>query len=303
MESDSKIIFLPKAVALCLGETDKPVMTGYSLGKIIFHFLKNPIYRGQPIHLPEGSFDYFRAAGNLMDNGILEPYESIPHTFAILGKKADSPEDVACAIDPFAYVSHLSAMLVHGLTDRIPGVLFISSPPPKAWTKFALERMKKDLGEDGLAAYREAQFPLLTRIRFDKIGRTPVQRHESIHLGAFKSFKHRALRVSTIGRTFLDMLRRPDLCGGIHHVLDVYREHARAYVGLIVDDIDRHGTGIDKVRAGYVLEEVCGLGPDDDERIGKWREKYVQRGGSRKLDPTGEYAPEYSEKWCLSINI
>jgi len=95
------------------------------------------------------------------------------------------------------------------------------------------------------------------------------------------------------------MLRNPSLCGGIYHVLDVYRENAKRYLRLIIDEVDRHGSAIDKVRVGYVLEERLGL---TEPRVEKWIEN-VQRGGSRKLVADEPYKPVFSEKWCLSINI
>ena len=68
---------------------------------------------------------------------------------------------------------------------------------------------------------------------------------------------------------------------------------------MIIDDAERHGSAIDKVRLGFLLTEVCHL---SDPRIEGWT-RHAQRGGSRKLDPQAEYDPRYSEKWMLSINV
>ena len=62
---------------------------------------------------------------------------------------------------------------------------------------------------------------------------------------------------------------------------------------------ERHGKAIDKIRAGYLLTEVCSL---TDSVVESWTQ-FAQRGGSRKLDPETEYAPEFSERWKLSINV
>ena len=95
------------------------------------------------------------------------------------------------------------------------------------------------------------------------------------------------------------MLREPTLCGGMQHVIDVYNQYAKQYFRLIVDELDSHGNGIEKVRAGYILEEHCKI---HDPRIDTWH-KFAQRGGSRKLDPTGEYSETFSERWSLSLNL
>ena len=47
------------------------------------------------------------------------------------------------------------------------------------------------------------------------------------------------------------------------------------------------------------MSEVCGL---NDLAFSDW-EKSAQRGGSRKLDPEGEYVPDFSERWKLSLNV
>ena len=218
--------------------------------------------------------------------------------FMIFGRSGAPAAEVVCSLDPFAYVSHLSAMEHHGLTDRFPKILYMTRPPATEWRKQAALRMKKDLGER-LAAYRQSGLPRLVQPKIANVGHTVVQFYERSHMGAFRLVPGSSLRVATVGRVFLDMLREPALCGGIQHVVDIYQREARQYVKLIVDEVDRHGEPIDKVRAGYVLSEVCKL---DDARFAAWQ-KFAQRGGSRKLDPDSEYVSIYSERWQLSINV
>lgn len=216
----------------------------------------------------------------------------------MLGKSEADPAEILCSIDPFAYISHATAMEYHGLTDRFPKMFFISSPAPQKWREFARARMEKDLGEH-FQDYIQDGFPKLTRIKLTKIDSRPINCYASVHSGAFKKVQGSAIRVSTIGRTFLDMLKKPDLSGGIYHVIECYEEHAATYLRLIIDEISNHGSKIDKIRAGYILEESCGL---QDPGIEAWQE-FLQRGGSMKLDHTAEYSSTFSDRWNLSINI
>ena len=292
-----------QAATLTLGSLEQPVVTAYHLGIILWRLYLAGQYQGQDLKTPDDTRKaelFIRSINRLQQIGIIRARKDFPKetVFNILGKEHDSPEEIVCAVDPFAYVSHLSAMAYHGLTDRMPWTVFVSSPAPQKWREFARDRMSKDLGET-MTAYIQDGWPKLVRIEISKINGRPVNRYASIHQGAFKTIKDRPLRVSTIGRTFLDMLRRPDLCGGIHHILDIFEEFGGRYLGLIADEIDRHGKNIDKVRAGYILEEHCGL---QSERLEAWLQ-YARRGGSQKLDPSGEYCETYSERWCLSLNI
>jgi predicted transcriptional regulator of viral defense system len=95
------------------------------------------------------------------------------------------------------------------------------------------------------------------------------------------------------------MLRNPELCGGINHVIDVFEEHGSKYLRLITDDIDQNGAPIDKVRAGYILDELMGI---DSEVVESWI-SFAQRGGSRKLDSSSEYIEDWSDRWQVSLNV
>jgi predicted transcriptional regulator of viral defense system len=191
-------------------------------------------------------------------------------------------------------------MEYHGLTDQFSKMFFMSSLKGKAWSELAQKQMAKDFGED-LNAYLETELPTLKHLKINKIAGKPVNVHSSVYYdhGAYITVKDKFLKVSSIGRTFLDMIRTPNLCGGIYHVLDVYRENAKRYLRLIIDETDRNGSLIDKTRVGYILDERLGL---SEPRIEEWK-RHVQRGGSRKLVADGDYSPFFSETWCLSINI
>ena len=293
-----------KSTLIYLRDLGQPVITGYDLSKFIFKLFHKGKLQKQPVKTKAHSKFPFqnidRIINEIIDIGILALHRDFPtrRVFQIIASKNYDVGDIACSIDPFCYVSHLSAMSFHGLTDRISNILFISSPAPNEWKQHALKKMKSDL-KFYFNDYINSELPSLVRIGFSKIGKYPLVRYSTTHYGAYKLIEGRKQRVSTIGRTFLDMLREPGYCGGIRHVVDVYKEFAAGYNNLILDEIDRHGNLIEKTRAGYILEDICGI---KDNKINKWA-KIIQRGGSRKLDPSGPYSATYSERWALSINL
>jgi predicted transcriptional regulator of viral defense system len=236
----------------------------------------------------------------LIDISLLSEIQPISESkgYLLFGQNKASPAEIICSLDPFAYISHLSAMEYHGLTDRFPAILYATRPSLAEWKQQAQIRMTRDLHEDQ-APYLVAGLPKLTPTKIARLNQTPIHFCERSQLGAFRLVSGSNLRVATIGRTFLEMIREPTLCGGLQHVVDVYSAEAKRYLRPIIDEIDRHGLPIDKVRAGYLLTEVCQL---DAQEFQEWQ-KLAQRGGSRKLDPDGEYATAFSERWKLSINL
>lgn len=292
-----------QALAAELEKLRAPVLLRYDLARLSWALYRAGTHSGQPLNIRRDRLDMraFRRLENaVLNSGLLKQAPGFPElsVYATFGANLNDHQAVLCAVDPFCYLSHLSAMEFHGLTDRMPEQLYATSPAGKQWTASAADRMQKDLGGD-FDAYRESALPLLQRLSFDRLGQRRVHRYSSLHGGAYRTIKDSPVRVASLGRTFLDMLREPDLCGGIMHVLQVFREHAPKHRRLIFDELDQHGGPIDKVRTGYILETLCGL---QDARIDGWVQ-FAVRGGSRKLDPAAEYAPRFSERWCLSINV
>lgn len=274
-----------------LADLNQPVITNYTLGVIL-----QRIYNRRST--PPVLIDRYRLNDKINElhrNGILSHYRDYSGVHKIFGKPIESDEEVVCSINPFAYISHLSAMEYHGLTDRIPRVLIYSVPDAKTWQKLAREKMMKDFQGDV-----NPHLPKLNFIHIKKFQKKSVIKFSSRYAGSFKRVQDRQLKVATIGKTFLDMIRNPELCDGIYNVIEAYEDHAEKYLNLITAEIERHGKKIDKIRAGWIIEERCGI--KNNPAIESWKE-HVQRGGSQKLDPSNEYAPVYSDVWCLSLNI
>jgi predicted transcriptional regulator of viral defense system len=289
-----------EAVALRLQERlshwERPVVTDYELGVFIANQSAARSLSGASLL----SALYKEAIGRLSNFGLLIPDKDFkPGTvFRLFGHVKAQALEVACSVDPFAYVSHLSAMEYHGLTDRFSKILYLTTPVDKEWRELAAARMERDL-KMPVAAYRNARMPLLRRSPAERIEGRRVELMRRSNRGAFRLVKSPPLRIATLGRTFLDMLREPGDCGGILHVVDTYREHAAANLTLIVDEFERHGSAIDKVRAGFLLDEVCKL---RHPLIDGWVH-HARRGGSRVLDPGAEYGHHFSAKWMLSVNV
>ncbi|WP_156419734.1 MULTISPECIES: hypothetical protein [unclassified Sphingopyxis] len=204
---------------------------------------------------------------------------------------------VMLAADPFACLSHGSALSFHGLAPEPPEVHLVT-PERAQWQQQANAIVESVMGwpfeeiEADELPFRPTR-PVPHR---DVRGRV-VHRHEMRHPIVME--QRGELRAAAIGETFRDALDKPDWCGGIEAVIDVWRRHALKHLDAIIATVSASSEKILRVRAGYLLEEVLGI---DDIRITAWAAD-AQRGSSRKLDSAAPYASRFSARWMLSINV
>jgi len=256
----------------------KPVITQFEFFRVIWRMYQFSAEKKLYLrHDTPTQDDYSRLRLNLKKTGVI-----------------GAAEDIICIVDPTCYVSHLSAMQRWGLTDRNPGALLLTRPDRKA----AQAQLHKYI-DDTLYDDEENPFPLKVLNHPKRVRRRTVSVYETKTYGAYIQNRGNDVRISTIGQTFLDSLQKPDLCGGMSHVLDVWREHASTYLDEIVASVDTTTSGLVKSRAGYIIEEFLGLAHAGVE---PWK-ALGQRGSSRKLDPSKEFAPTFSETWMISLNV
>jgi predicted transcriptional regulator of viral defense system len=286
-----------KVLADTLEATGRPIVTPYDLFQQIIAIYKS----GQNLYLrkdiPELD-DYRRLRRNLIEANIIASDRDYGHRAYRVLSISDLPaDDICCLVDPFCYISHLSAMQRYGLTDRRPDSLHLSRAIAKILRQMADEKMRDDALKTALSA--PSTVPLSVAQHPPRVRGRKVYVFQTAHPGKSVPVRASSARISTIGQTFADMVEEPSFCGGMSHVLDVWKQHAKIYLDDIIAAVDNSHSSIAIVRAGYILDELLAT---NDSRIDRWT-KFAQRGGSRLLDPTKPYAPTYSERWMISVNV
>lgn len=268
------------------------VYSAYDLSLLVFNFFNTQYHKIAKFK------EISKLISGLIKAGIVAEKEYPGgNAFFLLPEESIDEKQAVCVIDMFCFISHWSAMDYYGLAGKAePNALYITNPEPRTWSKIANLKIENDF-----AGYVEA-FYENGLLKPKKCSPTKIGRWEIVNTYTSQyenAFKHEGkTRIAKIGRTFLDMIRCPSRCGGILNVIDIYKQNADKFVEEIVFEVNEKANKIESVRAGYLLDEVCGI---DHPLISEWQIN-VQRGGSRKLDPNAAYCPKYSKKWCLSIN-
>ena len=295
-------IRLSEACGDALSKTRQPVITRYQLLLLIARIARQGSYQGASIYAlkPEPTdADYRRVINQLVEEHKVTRDPNFPATvFAVNNLAIPSPADVCCLADPYCYVSHLSAMAHHGLTNRIPDALTLTRPAPALWNRMAEQTLERDLADLGGATKGFSKLRLRHYGFPDVVRKRPIIVHNTKYLGRSVSERDSFTRIAHVDQAFCDMLAEPNYCGGMSHVLEVWRDHASHYLDGIIHNIDELDSPMVKVRAGYIISELLHVA---NPTVIGWR-RFAQRGGSRRLDPTRPYAPVYSEVWMISLN-
>jgi len=188
------------------------------------------------------------------------------------GWKAFSPYLMALSIRPRAYLSHGTAVFLHGLNDQIPKTIYVNQ-----------EQSEKPRGK-GLTQER-------LNLAFSRRQRTSkyVYAFESYRAvllsgkqtGAYGVVKRRGpqreeLPVTNVARTLVDIAVRPAYSGGIVQVLEAYKGAKGRVKGADIVRVLKHldyvypyhqAIGFLMERAGYAeseCEHLLGLGTKFD---------------------------------------
>jgi predicted transcriptional regulator of viral defense system len=226
----------------------------------------------------------------------ISPIKHHPHLYQVTVPYAraslvEEPE-VLLETNPYAVLSHLSALVFHGLTEELPksitatisadtrGDLLPLGTEPNDWEGIRMpggRTPKEILGQ-----------PVhWTRVKPERFfGFSIYQPHGYL------------VRVTTPERTLLDGLQDPEFSGGI---ANVFRAWSLARDTLDIDallhQVDRFGVAVLRQRVGYIFDEFALSHPV----VEAWRD-HTSRGGSNRLVGSEPYSPVYSERWNLSLN-
>jgi predicted transcriptional regulator of viral defense system len=295
-------MYLWEAAKEALLKADVPLVTEYDLYVLVHRIIEDGLVESLPIKPFPRVWDRAKCRkllSNLERKDTLVPDEDFKAGVwrLVQSTRSASAEDACCIVDPFAYVSHLSAMHLYGLTDRAPLALHLTTPATSVWSRMRKERMARDLGSN-IALINASPLNRVT-MAADAVRRRPIKVHTTSHPVVPVSLADGFARAAPIGHVFASMLAEPEVHGGIRHAIEVWEASAELWLDEIITAVDSQPTKLAKVRAGYVLSELMGV---EDDRIKAWR-AFAQRGGSQKLDPEAPYIPRWSDEWMISLNI
>jgi len=200
--------------------------------------------------------------------------------------------EVLFEVNPYAVLSHLSALSFHGLTDEQPIGFTAMRSTDKTGDLLPLDTRPEDW---------EGVWMPATRITNKLLGRevswTRMAPHRFFGFQTYRPLGY-PIRVTTPERTLVDAMQEPTQCGGIANSLRAWAKGRETIdVDRVVETVDRLDIGVVRQRVGYVLDQLGLNHPALDD----WRSK-AHRGGSSKLVGSAPYDPTYDERWNLSLN-
>jgi len=173
-----------------------------------------------PVNTTVDKFLRFLLQATPMRMVFLEPVGEISfRTVTLYVWAKASPYAVASALAPRVYLSHGTAVFLHGLTDQLPHTICVSREKSQQNNKTdSLEQAaiddafrKPERLSNAIFSYGNSQFVLL---QGKNTGRLEV--------GAI-DWNQERLPVTKLERTLIDIAMRPAYSGGVYQVLEAYR--------------------------------------------------------------------------------
>lgn len=171
-----------------------------------------------PDYIHTGQFIRF-----LVDNGKLtvsevtsEHYRSA--TRYVWGKA--SPFAVALSLRSSAYLSHGTAVFLHGLTDQIPRTLYINkeqSTKPRPTSPLTPESLARAFSGQQRRSVYTFTYETWTIVLLS--GKNTAR----LEVGPIAADTGEAIDVTRLERTLIDITVRPAYAGGIYQVLEAYK--------------------------------------------------------------------------------
>jgi predicted transcriptional regulator of viral defense system len=246
--------------------------------------------------LPEHPQELAPLLRQMVERGELSPIKRVRQLYEVTVPYARlgflEENEVLFEVNPYAVVSHFSALFFHGLTEAFPNQMTVTISDDVTGGLLPLDSAPEDWEGVQLPRGRTPAKVLEIPIRWIRV--KPER-----FFGSSEYQPHGVrIRVTSRERTLLDGLQDPGLSGGILNVLIAWAlARDTMNLDILVNQVNRFGSAVLRQRVGFILDEL-GLGHPEVE---KWSES-PNRGGSSRLFASEPYSSVYSERWNLSLN-
>lgn len=243
---------------------------------------------------PSATEDTVKLFRRMVRSGQIESIEAAPGCYAVTTHYANRlplrERELLFELNPYATISHYSALEYHSFTYDQPKILTASTG------KVSAERIL------GTEQNEWAGLKLPTAYRPEKIISTRVRWFTKTTDQSFGILNGRdgsvPIRVTDPERTLIESLQWPQYSGGIANVIRAWViAEDFADIDKIVAYTERFDISVLTQRVGFVAEAI-GLHHD---RFEEWAKRST-RGGSNKLLGAAEPNGSYNERWKLNIN-
>lgn len=233
----------------------------------------------------------------LVRNPHFKAVPGISEVYLIVAPYSDyltpTEEQILQEANPWAVISHGTALIHHSLTTQMPSSINATLYRP-------IDRALPPLG---LTPEEWAVAIEVTPRTPDRIGRTEIvwsRLSDKFKWGTEVAESNGVpIYVTDLERTLLDALRFPGKAGGILNTLGAWSlSRDKMDLDKLIRYTERFGIKLLRQRVGFILEEMNIHHP----RISAWKHRAL-RGGSAKLVAGESFASRYSEAWNLSINV
>lgn len=231
---------------------------------------------------------FLREKGQLQDHEIKA--EKYPETMHRYTWGDVSNLQLALSIRPNSYISHGTAMYLHGLTDLVPKTIYINkeqSPKPSSGK----------LSQKGIElAFSRKQ--RTSNLSFKLHGATVVvingKNTNRLEVESIKGPDNDLVDCTSLERTLIDIVVRPAYAGGVRQVVEAYKDAKNAV------SVNRLKATLIKLRYTYPYHQAIGFIMEYAGYAQKKIEMLSELGIDYDFYLThGMKEPRYSNKWHL----
>lgn len=246
--------------------------------------------------VPEEFDDLAPVIRQMRGRGEIRPIKGYRHLWEVTAPFAQQgfidEREVLFELHPYAVLSHLSALLFHGLTEQLPKRLTAmvsidtrGEQPPIGTTPPDWEGIAPPGGRTP------------TRVLGQPVEWIRTKPERFFGIAEYQPLGY-PVRYTTPERTLIDAIQSPETCGGIANVLRAWAlARDRIDLDVLVHQVERFDVAVLRQRVGYLLDRLDLSHP----RTEYWRTT-ARRGGSSRLVGASPFASTYDQRWSLSLN-